>query len=236
MPGGHASTPKKPTALASVARAVYRIEKRQLPARWTAPTKELAAKLAPHMKFLPRLVLSNRDILSPILKFALAKAHPVSAALVKTTFAPTMAKGSDAANVLPPYAEAIINCRIISGETSERVLKHIRKRAGRNIAAEPAHPPKEASPISPTDTMAYERLEHTIKSVFPDTKVAPYLFIAATDSRYFYPVCKNVYRFTPFYFTEEDQKRVHAVNERCSIDALETAVEFFIRLIENTCL
>ncbi|MDR1905960.1 MAG: hypothetical protein LBQ27_03460, partial [Clostridiales bacterium] len=64
----------------------------------------------------------------------------------------------------------------------------------------------------------------------------PYMFIAATDSRFYYPVCKNIYRFTPFIFTQEDQKRVHAINERCSIDALATGVEFFIKVIESTCL
>ncbi|MDR3264042.1 MAG: M20/M25/M40 family metallo-hydrolase, partial [Clostridiales bacterium] len=233
---GHASTPAKPTALASIGKAVYDIEKHQMPAVWTAPTKELIKELAPYMKPLFKFVIVNRDILSPLLKFALTKLHPVAAALVKTTFAPTMAKGSNAANVLPPYAEAVINCRLIDGNTTDRVVAHIKKIVGKDIEVEVPLTGVEPSPISPTNTDSYKQISGVIKSVFPDIKVAPYMFFAATDSRYFYPICKNVYRFTPFKVTEEEQSRVHALNERCDIDALEKATEFFIALIEKTCM
>jgi carboxypeptidase PM20D1 len=234
--GGHASTPSKPTALASVAKAVYRVEKHQLPPVFTQPTKELIKELAPYMNPLFKFAMVNRDILSPVLKITLANLHPVAAALVKTTFAPTMAKGSDAANVLPPYAEATVNCRLIAGDSPERVLEHIKKVAGKNITVETVNDGIPASAISPIDTFAYGEISKAIKSVFKDVKVAPYMFIAATDSRFYYPICKNVYRFTPFAMTPDDQKRVHAINERCNIDALEKAAEFFIKVLENTCL
>jgi carboxypeptidase PM20D1 len=188
------------------------------------------------MKPLFKFVMVNRDILSLPLKFALSKLHPISAALVKTTFAPTMAKGSDAPNVLPPYAEAIINCRIISGDSTQKILSHIKKVAGKNIEVTEASRGIEASAISPIDTPSYNHLANAIRCVFSDTKVAPYMFIAATDSRFYYPVCKNVYRFTPFFVTEEEQKSIHAINEKCPVDDLKTAVEFFIKMIENSCV
>ncbi|MDR2091497.1 MAG: M20/M25/M40 family metallo-hydrolase [Clostridiales bacterium] len=234
--GGHASTPKKPTALASVAKAVYKLEKRQLSPVFTQPTKELFKELAPYMTPIVKFVMVNRDILSPILKIALANLHPISAALVKTTFAPTMAKGSNAANVLPPYAEAVINCRLIAGNSPELVLEHIKKIAGKNIDVEVINEAIPASDISPINTASYAEISKAIRSTFKGVKVAPYMFIAATDSRFYYPVCKNVYRFTPFMMTPDDQKRIHAINERCGIDALESATEFFIRVLENTCL
>ena len=71
--------------------------------------------------------------------------------------------------------------------------------------------------------------------MFPDFVPAPYPFIAATDSKYYYKVCDNVFRFTPFEVTPEDQHRIHALNERCKIDDLEKATQFFARLFENTC-
>jgi carboxypeptidase PM20D1 len=207
-----------------------------MPAVWTAPTKELIKELAPYMKPLFKFVMVNRDILSPLLKFALTKLHPVAAALVKTTFAPTMAKGSNAANVLPPYAEAVINCRLIDGNTTDRVVDHIKKIVGKDIEVEVPIAGVEPSPISPTDTDSYRKISAVIKSVFPGVKVAPYMFIAATDAKFYHPVCKNVYRFTPFPVSEDDQKRIHALNERCDINALNDAVEFFIALIEKTCI
>ncbi|MDR2047085.1 MAG: M20/M25/M40 family metallo-hydrolase [Clostridiales bacterium] len=234
--GGHASTPAKPTALASVAKAVCNVERKQLPPVWTAPTIELIRELAPYMKPLFKFVMVNRDVLSPFIKFALSKLHPISAALVKTTFAPTMAKGSDAANVLPPYAEAVVNCRLIAGNSPETVLAHIKKVAGRGIDVEVINRAVPASKISPADTPSYVKIADAVRTAFPGVKVAPYMFIAATDSRFYYPICDNVYRFSPFAYTEDDQRRIHAVNERCNIDDLKKATEFFVRIIGDTCL
>ncbi|MDR3293459.1 MAG: M20/M25/M40 family metallo-hydrolase, partial [Clostridiales bacterium] len=234
--GGHASTPDKPTALASVCKAVYRVEKQQMRPLWTPPVKELVKELAPHMPAIFKYVMVNRDIFSPLIKLVLPMIHPIGGALTKTTFAPTMAKGSGAANVLPPCAEAVINCRLITGNSVDDVLNHVKKVAGRGIDVGVIDSGVPASLISPTDTDAYKNLVSVIKSALPGAVVAPYMFIAATDSRYYYPICKNVYRFTPFAFSEDDQSRVHALNERCNIDALKNAAEFFIALIEKTCV
>lgn len=61
---------------------------------------------------------------------------------------------------------------------------------------------------------------------------APYMFIANSDSRYYGDVCDNIYRFTPFLMTLDDQKRIHAINERVSIDAMEKATQFFAQCLE----
>jgi len=234
--GGHASTPGKPTVLASIGRALYMIEKKQMKAKWTQATKDMFKELAPFMNPLFKFLFINRDILSPLIKLALVLVSPITAALVKTTFAPTMAKGSNAANVLPPYGEATVNCRILPGDTPESILEHMRKVAGKNVTLSTPIEPVKPCPASPIDTESYRQLVKTIREVFPGLIPAPYLFIAATDSRYFYPVCKCVYRFTPFVGTEEDLKRIHALNERVSIDSLHQAAQFFVRLMRNTCM
>jgi carboxypeptidase PM20D1 len=43
----------------------------------------------------------------------------------------------------------------------------------------------EASPITPVDSPEYAALAHTVRQVFPDTLVAPFLMVGATDSRHF---------------------------------------------------
>ncbi len=229
--GGHASNPSKPSAAVILAKALIKIEKNPMPSKWTAATKELFKTLAPHMMFPIKFVLVNRDIFSPLLKFVFKKV-PIANALISTTFAQTMLKGSNAENVIPPKVEANINTRIITGVTRKEVLDYTQKLVGDKVKVE-GWDGTEATPVSPTNVAPYTNLNIAIKQAFPNMLTAPYMFIANDDARYFYPICKNVYRFTPFIMTLDDQKRIHAINERVSPEAMVQASQFFAQAIEN---
>ena len=233
--GGHSSAPKKRNAVDILAEAVYDLSMSPMKPRFTTPTKDMFKALAPNMKPIFKFFFVNRDILSPLLKKVLTKVHPITNSLLSTTMAPTQAKGADAPNVLPPYATATINCRINTGETSDQVIKYIKKVVGKNIEVTMLpgmHEPTEVSNIS---SEAYHILTKTINEIFDHFLPAPYPFIAATDAKYYYAVSENVYRFTPFLVSEDDATRIHALNERTEINALVTATQFFARFIENTC-
>lgn len=233
-PGGHAATPGRKTAVGKLANALCKLTKNPMPPRWTTPSKEMFDALAPNMKPAFKFLFSNRKLIGGMLKHLMAIASPVTNSLFRTTFAPTMTAGSGASNVLPPSAWAIINCRIITGETAQDVLKHIQKVVGKDIKAEIISY-NDPTPVSPTNSDTYRTLEKTITEAFDGMIPSPFLFIAATDARYFTEICDNVYRFTPFEFSEDDRERIHALNERCNIEGLAKATQFFIKFIENTC-
>lgn len=233
-PGGHASTPGKKTALGELSKAIIKLNKNPMPSRWTKTSQDMFDSLSPYMKPAFKFLFSNRRLLSGLIRNVMTMASPVTNSLFRTTFAPTMAEGSGASNVLPPTATAVINCRIITGETSDTVLKHVQKVVGKNIKAE-IMSANDPTPVSDINTDSFKKLEKTIKETFKGMIASPFLFIAATDARYFTEICSNVYRFTPFEFNDDDRARLHALNERCNIDDLGKAVQFFIRLIENTC-
>lgn len=234
--GGHASSPTARTAVGMLCEAVYDVETTPMKARWTQPTKDMFKALAPYMNPLFKFFIVNRDILSPLLKFVLSKVHPVTKSLICTTFAPTMLSGATAPNVLPPKAFANINCRINIDETIEDVVAHIQKVVGKDVKVTVQPGSIDPTEVSDITTKAYAELTDAIKEVFPGYVTAPYPFIAATDAKYYYALTKNVYRFTPFYVTEEDQARIHAINERCNVQDLARAAKFFHRLMERTCL
>ncbi|HHT82942.1 MAG: M20/M25/M40 family metallo-hydrolase [Christensenellales bacterium] len=234
-PGGHSSSPLKRNAVDLVAEAVYDVAMTPMKCKWNLPVKQLFKALAPHMKPLYKFIFVNRDILSPLLKLALRVAHPVTASLIRTTFAATQMKGSDAPNVLPPEATATINCRININESIADVVKHVKNVVGKNIEVTVLPGEAEPTPVSDIDTPAYKILTHTINEVFENFLPAPYPFIAATDAKYYYRICNNVYRFTPFTVSEDDRNRIHALNERLEIKALVKATQFFARFIENSC-
>jgi len=53
----------------------------------------------------------------------------------------------------------------------------------------------------------------TIRELFPELVVAPFVTIGMTDSRHFYKLTPNVYRFTPYQAKRTDVNRVHV---RCT--------------------
>ena len=59
------------------------------------------------------------------------------------------------------------------------------------------------------------------------------MMVAATDSRHYAPICDAVYRFSPYVTDSAELKRLHGIDERISLEALEKMLEFFIRLMRS---
>lgn len=233
--GGHASTPTRRTAVGLLSEAIAKIEKHQMKPYFSKPVKEMLEDLAPYMNPFFKFAIANKDILSPLLKKVLTLASPFTNCIVRTTIAPTQLFGGHTPNTLPSIAKANLNCRINTGETAEDLLKHIQKVVGNKVRVSIDDKCKNPSPISNTDCQIFQDIRKTVYEAFDGFIMAPYPFIATSDSAYYHDVSDNVYRFTPLIKDESDANRIHGKNERITIDSLIIATRFFIRLYENTC-
>lgn len=233
--GGHSSSPVHPTSIETLALAIVKLSKKQLPMRWTESTEELFDTLIPHMNFLGKFICVNRKIFSPLLKFVLSKVNPAAEAVIRTTIVPTMIKGSDALNTVSKTATVNINCRLLKGDTEESVRDYIQKVVGSNIKVErePTSSYDAPSEVSTTDTESYKLIAKSISESFDKLIPAPFTFIAGSDAKFYYPVCNHIYRFSPFMVDAKDAERIHGANERLRTKELVPAITFFIRVIEN---
>ena len=227
--GGHASNPKPPTAVGLLSKAVAKVESHPMKTYWTPMTKETFKSLSPYCKGAFKFVLTNRDVFSPLLKFVFTKVAPMTNALVRSTFAPTMLWGS---NVIPKEARANINFRIITGETGADVKRYLNKLLGSKVEVN-LLTYSDPSPEADVHCAAYNRLRDTIVNTFDDIVVAPYMFIAASDARFYNPLTDNVFRFGPFINSLDDQSRIHGINERLHVDQLEKATQFFVKCLDT---
>jgi len=234
-PGGHSSMPPPETAVGILSAALVRLEQHPMPARIGGPVREMFDYLGPEMPFLPKMFCANLDLLAPLAKRRLAAA-PATNALIRTTTAPTMLEGSVKDNVLPITARAVVNFRILPGDTVEGVLDHVRRTVDdpRVKVAKFGSFSSEPSAVSNTDSPSFRLLEQTIRQVFPGTVVAPTLVIGGTDSRNYAKLTENTYRFGPVTITPPDLARVHGTNERISEENLAGAVKFYVLLIRNS--
>jgi carboxypeptidase PM20D1 len=233
-PGGHSSLPPRETAVGILSAAVARVEERPMAARLDGPTRQLFDRLGPRFPAVERAVFANLWLTEPLVRRRL-EASPTTNAMVRTTTAPTILQAGTKDNVLPSSARAVINFRILPGDTVATVLEHVREavndsrveiQVGGRFSAEP-------SPVSPTDSDAYRTLERTIRSVVPDAIVAPYLVVVVTDARYYTDLTRNVFRFLPLRLTQRDLERMHGSNERIGVGEYETAIRIYRQLVAD---
>ncbi|MBQ9942588.1 MAG: M20/M25/M40 family metallo-hydrolase, partial [Christensenellaceae bacterium] len=146
---------------------------------------------------------------------------------------PTMLDASMQANVVAQKASAVINFRIVPGESVKSVTEYVKNIVGKDIEVTVLYG-DEPSAVSSVESPAFKAIEQAVKEgVGNDVLVAPYLMMACTDSRHYAALADNTYRFDPFRLGD-DLGTVHGVNERLSIEALTQGCRFFISLIEKT--
>jgi carboxypeptidase PM20D1 len=186
--------------------------------------------VAPRAPFLTRMAVANRWLFGSVLVSEVG-ATPAGAALLHTTIAPTMLKGSPKENVLPQAATAWINYRIAPGDTSATVMAQAKAAVGgAPVTLAWNRPPNEPSPVSSISSWGWKTVAATAQAV-SDAPVAPSLVTAGTDSRYMHPVARDVYRFQPVELGMKDIEIIHGTNEHMTLKNLARMVEFYQRLI-----
>jgi len=234
--GGHAAQPPRQTTVGILAAAIARLQARPFPARFTGPATALFDYLGPEMPFPNKMIFANMWLFGGLVKRQLA-AKPVTDASIRTTTAPTQFRGSAQDNILPMLATAMINFRILQGDTVESVIERVTK-----IIADPRIKIRplagnlfQPSPASPTSGWSFGMLNGTIREIMPDAIVAPSLVLGRTDSCYFVDLSPCCYRFVPQRVRSDELASIHGINERVSIDSYGEMISFYIRLMICSC-
>jgi carboxypeptidase PM20D1 len=229
--GGHSSMPSSDNAAVRISRAVERLAEHPFPARLDGPTAAMFDGIAPYSDGTMRLALANRWLLATLVKRQLL-ASPDTAAAIRTTTAPTIVSAGTKDNVLPQSARAVINHRILPGDTVESVLAYDRKVIDdpkvQARALQPAHDPSH--PVSEGST-EYQRLASAIRASFPEAAVSPGLVLGATDGRHYEGLARAVLRFSPITMRKPDVMRFHGNDERIGIDDYMRSIDFYERLM-----
>jgi carboxypeptidase PM20D1 len=228
--GGHSAMPPDQTAVGILARAIDRLERNQMPARLDGAAEAMFDTLVPDMSFGMRAALANLWLMRPLVIRLLAM-KPQTNALVRTTTAPTMLEGSSKVNVLALTATAVVNFRLLPGDTASVVEAHVQRTiADSRVELKRTEPAREASSASPSDTPQFRALARSIRAIYPNVLVAPYLTVGITDAREYTAVASGLYRFLPIY-QEGALESIHGVNEHVTIEAYRQAIRTYATII-----
>ena len=230
--GGHAMMPPLHNSLGILGKAMYDLEANRMDYFLSEPAKVMMQATAKYQDAPLDLYYSDPEKYFTEL-CALAENNPYLNSLLRTTTTPTMASGSAQANILPEKASVITNSRILPGQTLEDLEAHFRKVLPEEVKFRKikGHNPPIAQSV---DNKEFELLSSVVREKYPDAVILPAFIAGSTDSRYYCEICptKAVYGFVGG-FTSSKSKGAHAVNETLDTRFMESAVEFFVRIIQG---
>jgi len=229
--GGHSSMPTPDNAAVRIARAIDRLNAQPFPARLQGATGDMLTAVGPYMDWPMRAAVANNWLTERLITRQLL-VNPRTAAALRTTTAPTIIQAGTKDNVLPQSARAVVNHRILPGDTIETVLAFDQQAIADSQVTVRAMPGGH-NPSRPASTSgaAFRRLAQVIRATYPHTPIAPGLVLGATDGRYYESVADASLRFTPMTMRPADLARFHGNDERVSIEDFMRAIGFYERLI-----
>lgn len=229
--GGHASAPPPHTAVGKLSAACVKVENKPFKSVLSRPAAEMFDTLGRHSSFGLRMVFANLWLFKPVLDGMCKKKGGELNALMRTTCAFTQMQGSKGTNVLPPEAKMVANIRIISGETTDSVIKRIEQTvADPDVKLRIIHA-MNPSAVSVTEGEGWQKLKDAISLTWKGAIISPYLMVACSDSRHYGKISDKVYRFSAMALSAEERALIHGNNERVPLETVYKTVEFYLRLI-----
>jgi carboxypeptidase PM20D1 len=230
-PGGHSSIPSKHNPLSTVAAAVDRIARTPMPLRMTAPVRGLLQGIAPAAQGLLRPVLANLWLTQPLV-VSQFKTAGSTRAMLQTVVTPTVFNAGTKENVIPQRANAVVNLRILPGDTVASVTAWMTQTVNDPSVTLSLRPGAvDPAPVSATSGAAFDSLAGAAHAVFPDAVVASGLMVGLTDSRHYLPLTRNTYRFVPARLQPADLDRIHGTNERIGVQNYAEIIRFYATLM-----
>ena len=229
---GHSSTPPPQTAIGILARALTRLENHPMPThlRRLRLLYHGVGRAAP---LYIQVAFANVWLFGPFLKRWLVPKAEMNASM-RTTTALTIINGGVEDNTIPAEAKAIVNFRLLPGDTIADVLWHAKKVIkDERVKFKPVEGKyNEALPESPLNVPAYKGLKNVVRQVFNNPPTAPFIMLGGTDCQHFVPVCDNIYRFTSVVMDESFMGLEHGIDERIPVEAIGRMVKFYAQLMQ----
>jgi acetylornithine deacetylase/succinyl-diaminopimelate desuccinylase-like protein len=230
--GGHSSRPVRDNAIYHLATGLTRLADYQFPARLNEVTIEYYRRMADlydgQVAGDMKAIAKNPGDHAAAARLSRSPYHN---ALLRTTCVATRLEGGHADNALPQMARAVVNCRIIPGDSPDDVRSTLmRVLNDPKISVTPIDEAiaSKPSPLNPEIIGAVERIT---AQMWPGTPVIPVMSTGATDGLYLRNAGIPTYGVSGF-FEDVDDTRAHGRDERIGIKQFYEGREFLYRLVK----
>jgi len=231
--GGHSSLPRRDNAITQLAAALTRLDGYRFPVMLSDVTRAFFKRTAgiesADVAAAMRAIL--RDPAEPAAEAALS-ALPEYNARLRTTCVATRVEAGHAENALPQRARAMVNCRIIPGDSPAGVLAALTRAIGDpGVAIRPTFDAEVVSP-SPLLPEVLGPVEEITQELWPGVAVIPTMGTTATDGFYLRRAGIPVYGVSGV-FDDAGDIRAHGRDERIHETWFFDGLEFSYRLLRK---
>lgn len=230
--GGHSSRPVKDNAIYRLAEGLTRLSKYQFPIKLNEVTTEYYKRMA--TLYSGQTAADMRAVAKNPYDRAAAERlskSPYDNALLRTTCVATRLEAGHADNALPQTARAIVNCRILPGDSSSEVrstLIRVLQDPKISVSAIDDATPSEPSPLKPE---VFRAIEKITTEIWPGVPVVPSMSTGATDGLFLRNAGIPTYGVSGFFEDVEDT-RAHGRDERLGVKQFYEGREFLYRLVK----
>jgi acetylornithine deacetylase/succinyl-diaminopimelate desuccinylase-like protein len=229
---GHGSMPWPDTAPHRLVRGLGRLLAAERPVRVLPEIQEYFRRLA---EVLPAGEAAGYDDVERSLRDPAFRAgflaNRYHAAMVRTTFAVNMLRGSEKLNVIPPEAVGDVDCRMLAGDDPAEILDWMRGViADDRIEVTTVREPKRPN-LSPPDTELYKALADALRRRAPGAVIAPGILVAFTDNWVFRGLGLHAYGWSPFVLEDGEARRIHGNDERISLENLRAGARAYTEML-----
>ena len=231
-PGGHSSLPSKDNAIYHLAEGLARLAKFDFPEHINETTRAYFDRAAALEK--GQTALDMKAVAQPnpdAGAVARLSAIPIYNAQLRTTCVATRLEAGHADNALPQRARALVNCRIVPGESVDAVRETIIRVLADDQIAVTADWVADVSPASPLNSEVLHAVEQLTAEFWPGTPVIPIMEAGATDGRFLRNAGIPTYGVDGFG-TDIFDVRAHGKDERMPVKSFYEGVEFSYRLVK----
>jgi acetylornithine deacetylase/succinyl-diaminopimelate desuccinylase-like protein len=233
---GHASVPRKDNPVTHLAVAIGKIGNFETPVQFNSVTRAYFEGIASIQdeetgKWMRALESADRG--DHAARWV-SDANPVWNSMLRDTISPTMLQAGIRQNVIPPDARAVLNIRLLPGNTVSPLLAKLQTLVNDpEIQFEVQPNAGETAPSSSVTSDFYNIISQEAKQQFPGAVVVPEMSTGATDS---VPLrLRNVqaYGLLPFPMSESDRVRMHSDDERLPVDSFRKGIDFLYGVVSD---
>ncbi|MBM3140085.1 MAG: M20/M25/M40 family metallo-hydrolase [Chloroflexi bacterium] len=226
---GHASRPHADNSAVRLAEALTRLARWERPLSVSHETREFLERL--HAGGLIES-LEDRETLERLLR-----ASPDTQAAFQDTLNVTIVQVGIKQNVIPAKSEAIVDCRLVPGQTPEAWRRAVEERiADPRVRVTFVSERERSRPaVSSWDTELARAIETVVQEAFEDAVVTPGVSTVGTDNRFLRSLGIPAYGFIPCLLSQEERDGFHANNEFLTVDNLNMGLELMYEIVRRVC-
>ncbi len=220
---GHGSVPHPDNSAVHLAKALVKVAEWDRDLIFTPETTAYIDRLAEAGLMPP---MSDRAAVEERIRNT-----PELLAMFINTLNVTMLNAGIKANVIPAKSEAVVDCRILPGQTKEGWAQTVRDRIDDDRVTVELYSPDQGEPKAvPWDTELFRTINSVIKEAMEDAVVVPGMTVGGTDNRFLRAIGIPAYGFIPCLLSNDERRGFHGNNEFLTIDNLNMGCELMYEI------